>query len=328
MLPYMHLSFCMGGIVMERKHISRRDLMKGVGGVAVGTGLMALAGCAGAGTGAAAGFEGGEPAGRDPSRKTGISLWNQIRTDEYGGMRAETVTIAGYNGDRIHAYTSRPLGEGRYPGVILIAHMPGWDELQLEISRRFTQHGCVVVCPNIYERFGHGLPGEISTAMRAAGGVHDDSVMGDCQGALDYLTSLPYSNGRVGVIGMCSGGRHAFLAGCRVKGLHAAVNCWGGGVVMAQADLTPARPVAPIDLTARLSCPLLGIFGNDDKNPTPEQVNRLEEELKKHGKDYAFHRYDGSGHAFWSYDRDAYRPAQAMDSWAKTFEFFNKHLVV
>ena len=312
---------------MKQKKISRRDLMKGVGGVAVGAGLMTLAGGA-VEAAVAAGLESGVPAKRDHSRKNGISMWNQIRTDEYEGMQAETVTIPGHNGDRIHAYVSRPLREGRYPGVILIAHMPGWDELQLEVSRRFTQHGCVVICPNIYERFGHGLPGEIAAKAREAGGVHDSSVMGDCQGSLDYLTSLPNSNGKVGVIGMCSGGRHAFLAACSLKGIHAVVDCWGGGVVMRQADLTPARPVAPIDLTSRLNCPLLGVFGNDDKNPTPADVDRLEQELKTHGKEYAFHRYDGAGHAFWYYDRDAYRPAQAMDSWGKTLEFFNKHLVV
>jgi carboxymethylenebutenolidase len=253
-------------------------------------------------------------------------MWNQLRTDDYEGMLAETVAISGNDGNRIRAYMSRPLGNGPYPGIILIPHMPGWDELNREAARRFSHHGFVAICPNIYERFGHGLPGEISAKAREAGGVADDSVMGDCEGALDYLTSLPYSNGKVGVIGMCSGGRHAFLAGCRVKGLSAVVDCWGGGVVVPKENLTPARPVAPIDLTSQLSCPLLGIFGNDDKNPTPEQVDQHEEELKKHGKDYAFHRYDGAGHAFWSYDRDAYRPAQAMDSWTKVIEFFNKHL--
>jgi carboxymethylenebutenolidase len=130
----------------------------------------------------------------------------------------------------------------------------------------------------------------------------------------------------VGVIGMCSGGRHAFLAGCKVEGLNAAVDCWGGGVAAAPETLSPARPVAPIDLTADLSCPLLGIFGNDDKSPTPEQVNLHEEALKKHGKNYEFHRYDGAGHAFWSYDREAYRPQQAMDSLEKVFAFFEKYL--
>ena len=241
-------------------------------------------------------------------------------------MLAETVIMQGFEGDYIHAYVSRPLGAGPYPGIILISHMPGWDELNREVARRFTQHGYVAICPNIYERFGHGLPGEIANKAREAGGVTDDSVMEDCEGAVNYLSTLPFSSGKVGVIGMCSGGRHAFLAGCLVKGLSAAVDCWGGRVVMSKDELTPANPVAPIDYTSRLSCPLLGIFGNDDKFPTPQQVDIHEAELKKHNKDYEFHRYDDAGHAFWSYDREAYRPAQAMDSWDKVLGFFDKHL--
>ena len=253
-------------------------------------------------------------------------MWNKLRTDEYDGMLAEVVTMPGYGNDRIHAYYARPLGVGPYPGVILIPHMPGWDELNREITRRFAQHGYAALCPNIYERFGHGYPDEIAIKAREAGGVPDDCVMGDSAGALDYLTAQPYSNGRVGIIGMCSGGRHAFLAGCRVKGLGAAVDCWGGGVVMNDEDLCPERPVAPIDLTGDLACPLLGIFGNDDFSPTQDQVNQHEEALKKHGKDYTFHRYDGAGHGFWGYTRDMYRPEQAMDSWEKVFGFFEKHL--
>ena len=313
---------------MEHKKISRRKLIKsvgaGVGGAVLGSGFMGLSGCDTTVSSGFEGFEGSVPAKWDHSME--ISMWNQIATDDYEGMLAEAVTLPGYNGDSIHAYISRPLGKGPYPGVILIPHMPGWDEWCMETVRRFTHHGIVAICPNIYERHGHGLPSEVSGRMRQAGGVTDDSVMGDCEGALNYLTSLQYSNGRIGVIGMCSGGRHAFLAGCRVKGLSAAVDCWGGGVVMSPEDMTPARPVAPIDLTSQLSCPLLGIFGNDDRSPSPEQVDLHEDELKKHGKDYVFHRYDGAGHGFWYYDREAYRPVQAMDSWAKVFEFFNKHL--
>ena len=253
-------------------------------------------------------------------------MWNQWRTDEYNGMLAETIPMTGYNGDSINAYFSRPLGSGPYPGVIIIPHMPGWDELNFEIARRFTHHGYLAICPNIYQRAGHGKPAEVVMKLRESGGVSDDSVMGDCEGALSYLTSLPYASGKVGVIGMCSGGRHSFLAGCRVQGLSAAVDCWGGRVVASAEELSPNNPVAPIDLTSQLGCPLLGIFGNDDRSPTPEQVDIHEAELKKHGKDYEFHRYDGAGHAFWSYDREAYRQAQAMDSLEKTLAFFDKHL--
>jgi len=253
-------------------------------------------------------------------------MWNQLQTNAYEGMLAETVTVPGFNGDGIRNYFSRPLGAGPYPGVVLIHHLPGWDELNREVARRFTQHGFMAICPNINQRFGEGTPDEVAAATRAAGGVSDDSVMADVQGAVDFLKSLPYSNGRVGVIGMCSGGRHAFLAGCRVKGLSAVAECWGGRVVMSKDELTPATPVAPIDLTEQLSCPMIGIFGNDDRFPSPEQVDQHEAALKKFGKDYVFHRYDGCGHAMWNYTRDAYRPEAAMDSWNKVLAFFDEHL--
>ena len=253
-------------------------------------------------------------------------MWNTIRTDAYEGMLAETVVMPGHKGDRIRAYFSRPLGEGPFPGITLIPHMPGWDEFCRETARRFSQHGYLVLCPDIYFRFGHGAPEEVATRARGAGGVSDESVMGDCKGSLNLLKSLPYSNGRVGVIGMCSGGRHAFLAACQLKGFAAAGDCWGGGVVASKDELTAERPVAPIDLTWQLNCPLLGIFGNEDRSPTAAQVDMHEEELRKHGKEYQFYRYDDAGHGIWYYHTPLYRPRQAMDSWEKTFEFFERHL--
>jgi carboxymethylenebutenolidase len=253
-------------------------------------------------------------------------MWNKIKTDEYEGMLAETITMTGYNGDRVRAYFSRPLGPGPFPGITLIPHMPGWDEFCRESARRFTQHGYLVLCPDIFYRFGHGSPEEVAAKAREAGGVPDDCVMGDSEGALHHLQSLPYSNGRVGVIGMCSGGRHAFLAACRVKGFDAAVDCWGGGVVASKEELSAARPVAPIDYTAQLDCPLLGLFGNEDRSPTAAQVDIHEAELKKHGKNYQFYRYDDAGHGIWYYHTPMYRSQQAMDSWEKTFAFFEEHL--
>ena len=253
-------------------------------------------------------------------------MWNQWNTATYDGMTAEVIAMKGDKDDFINAYLARPMGPGPYPGIVLVNHMPGWDELYREFTRRFAQHGYVAICPNIFQRFGHGTPEEVSAKVRGAGGVPDDSVVGDCKAAMELLKSLPYSNGRVGITGTCSGGRHSFLVACRVQGFDAVVECWGGNVVMPPDRLTPQQPKAPIDYTEGLSCPILGIFGNDDQSPSPDQVNQHEAELKKHGKDYVFHRYDGAGHGFWYHDRANFRPEQAMDSWRKTFEFFNKHL--
>jgi carboxymethylenebutenolidase len=249
-----------------------------------------------------------------------------IRTELYEGMLAETITIHGAGGDVLNAYFARPLGPGPFPGIVLIHHMPGWDEWYREVTRKFAFHGYAALCPNLYYREGHGTPEDVAAKVRGAGGVPDDQVVGDVAGARNTLRSLPYSSGKVGVFGTCSGGRHAFLAACRVAGFDAAVDCWGGRVVMAAEELTPKQPVAPIDYTADLSCPLLGLFGEEDRSPTPEQVAQHERELAKHGKTYEFHMYPGAGHGFFYYDRAAYRQQQAVDGWSKVFAFLARHL--
>jgi carboxymethylenebutenolidase len=247
-------------------------------------------------------------------------------TNMYEGMLAETVAMHGASGDVINAYFARPLGPGLFPGVVLIHHAPGWDEWYREATRRFAHHGYATISPNLYFRAGHGTPEDVGAKARADGGVPDDQAVGDVEGAMRFLRSLPYLNGKVGVMGTCSGGRQTFLTACRVKGFDAAVECWGGRVVMAKEELTPKQPVAPIDYTKDLSCPLLGLFGEEDKSPSPEQVDLHEQELKKHGKTYEFHRYPKAGHGFFYYDRQNYRQEQAVDGWKKVFAFLEKYL--
>lgn len=253
-------------------------------------------------------------------------MWNTFQTDAYEGMIAETIGITGHEGKTVHAYYSRPIGDGPFPGILLIHHMPGWDEYTRETARRFTAHGYSVICPNLYEDFGHGTPEEVVERAQAEGGMDDKNVMADCSGALNFLHNQTNASGKVGVIGMCSGGRHTFLAACTLDGIDAAVDCWGGGVVCQPEQLTPQRPVQPLDYAENLSCPLLGIFGNEDKSPTPEDVDTLEARLKELGKTYEFHRYDGAGHGFWYYHRAMYRQEQAMDSLEKVFQFFERYL--
>src|ERR671928_1835238 len=122
----------------------------------------------------------------------------------YEAMSAETVLMRGHEDDLIDAYLARPSGPGPYPGVVVIHHMPGWDEATKEITRKFAHHGYVAVCPNLHHREGPGSPDDLAAAVRAAGGVPDDRCMGDIEGALKYLRALPYHNGKIGIIGFCS----------------------------------------------------------------------------------------------------------------------------
>ena len=250
-----------------------------------------------------------------------------MRTDDYEGLVAETVSIAGAGGDAIHSYWARPAGAGPFPGIVLLHHMPGWDEWYKEVTRKFAYHGVAAISPDLYCRVGHGSPDDVAAKARAEGGVPDDQVVFDAAGAADFLRSQPTSNGKVAVFGTCSGGRHAYLAACRSTVFDACLDLWGGNVVMSPEDLSDKRPVPPIEYTVDLACPLLGLFGNDDQSPPPDQVDRHEEELKRLGKEYEFHRYDGAGHGFFYYFRpQAYRAEQALDGWEKVFDFLRRYV--
>jgi carboxymethylenebutenolidase len=245
----------------------------------------------------------------------------------YDGLHAETVNFRGHNGDQSEAYYARSNRSGKVPGVVVIHHAPGFDDWTTEVVNKFAHNGYASIAPNLYVRFGAGSPDDVAARARPAGGASDAEVMGDVAGAMAYLRAQPNSNGKIGVIGFCSGGRHVYLAACTLPNIDAAVDCWGGRVIVHDpADISPKRPVAPIDLTASMTAPLLGIFGNDDQNPSRDDVNKTEEVLKKLGKSYEFHRYDGAGHAFFAWDRPSYRQAQAVDAWGKVFAFYNKYL--
>lgn len=95
---------------------------------------------------------------------------------------------------------------------------------------------------------------------------------------------------------------------------------------MSEADLSPNQPVSPLEYTRGLNCPLPGLFGEEDTSPTPEQVARHEQELKRLGKNYEFHMYPGAGHGFFYHNRPNYRQAQAVDGWNKVFAFLGKNL--
>ena len=151
---------------------------------------------------------------------------------------------------------------GKHPGVVLIHHLPGWDEWSTEATRKLAHHGFATICPHLYFRDGPGSPDDIGARVRAAGGVADAQVMGDAAAARAFLLKQPNCNGKIAVMGFCSGGRHAYLAAIQVPGFNAVVDCWGGSVIVDDPkQLNHKRPVAPIDLTEKLNIPLIGLFG-------------------------------------------------------------------
>ncbi|MGH2873872.1 MAG: dienelactone hydrolase family protein, partial [Solirubrobacteraceae bacterium] len=181
---------------------------------------------------------------------------------------AETIEITGQGGDPIEAYAARPAGDGPRGGIVVIHHMPGYDRASKEIVRRFAELGYDTVMPNLYSREAPGAaPDDAAATARALGGVPDERLVGDVDGAASWLRELDSSNGKVGVIGYCSGGRQSVLAACNLE-LDAAVDCYGAYVTGTPPDGFPLKITNLVDQLPRLSCPLLGLFGNDDQHPS------------------------------------------------------------
>jgi carboxymethylenebutenolidase len=241
-------------------------------------------------------------------------------------LLAETIMITGHNGDEIEAYSARALDEAPRGGVVVIHHMPGYDAQTKEIARNFAYHGYNAVVPNLYWREAPGAsPDDAAATARANGGVPDEQLVGDVAGAMAYLKGLGNSDGKVGTIGYCSGGRQSFLAAVSLD-LDAAVDCYGAFVVGEIPEGMPLKVTPIVDKTPNLSCPLLGLFGEEDSYPSPAQVAELEEALKANGKTYEFHSYPNAGHAFFAVNRPAYRVEAANDGWEKIFAFYGKYL--
>ncbi len=241
-------------------------------------------------------------------------------------LSAQNVMFTGADGAQINAYQALPAGDGPLGGVLVIHHLPGWDSGTKEITRRFAANGYNAICPNLYARQGLDVdPDDAAAATREGGGIPDGQFVGDADGAIKALRALPTSNGKVGVIGYCSGGRHSFLTAVSLP-VDAAVDCYGAFVTGTVPEGFPLKVTALVDRTPQLTSPLLGLFGNEDQFPNPEQVDELEVALKAAGKVYEFHRYDGAGHAFFSVDRPAYRPEAAVDGWQRIFEWYGRYL--
>lgn len=242
-------------------------------------------------------------------------------------LRADTIRLAGHGGDEITAYLARPLDGAAHPGVLVIHHMPGWDEATKEITRRFAAHGYIAICPNLHHREGGpgADPDDAAAAARAQGGVPDDRFLGDAAGAIAHLRGLEECTGRVGCIGYCSGGRQSFLGACELD-VDAAVVCYGAFIVGTPPPQIPLRVTPVIDRAPGIRCPILGLFGAEDQHPSPAQVAEIDAELTRLGKQHDFHTYDNAGHGFFAVDRPMYRVEAAQQGWREIWRFFGANL--
>ena len=218
-----------------------------------------------------------------------------------------------------------PEGDGPVPGVVVAQHLPvahmglEKDPFTLDVGKRLAEAGYACVIPYMF----HWWPSDEDIAVKRET-WRDDWAVADMNVAHDLLTGLDRVDAdRIGLLGHCWGGRGAWLGACHNPNYKAVGVFYGGRIKVAMGE----GAVPPLELADRIAGSVIGIFGNDDENPSPADVDDLDAALTAAGVEHEFHRYDGAGHGFQDFNDDnRYRAEATVDAWAKLFAFFNGRL--
>ena len=236
--------------------------------------------------------------------------------------RVETVEVLG---SAMPVLVFEPEGAGSYPGLIVAQHLPiahtglENDPFQVNVGERYAAAGYACAIPYLF----HWWPSDADVEIKRAE-FRDDWTVADLAAAFGLLSANPRVDAaRIGILGHCWGGRVAWLGACHEPRYKACAVFYGGRIKLQFADGAPA----PITLAGNIRCPVLGIFGNEDQGPSPQDVNDYEAALESNGVTHCFHRYDGAGHGFQDFNNtERYRKAQSEDAWQKALAFFGEHL--
>lgn len=245
-------------------------------------------------------------------------------------IRGEDLTFAGSGGTQINGYLARPAAvdaSNRAPAVIVIHEAMGLNEHIRDVANRLANLGYVALGVDLYTREG-GPPEMGEAMMKRLFSMSDATVLGDLEGAADFLRAREDVTGKLGCIGFCMGGRYTLLFAVSGDRLDAAIDCWGGFLDRAtlDQDSTPTRPTPPLQLAPKLGCPLLAAIGAEDHNPSPELGERLRGRAAQSGQEVKVDVYDGAGHAFFADYRPSYAPGPAAKLWREIVPFLQSHL--
>jgi carboxymethylenebutenolidase len=222
---------------------------------------------------------------------------------------AETFQVPGVQG--LSGYLVRPKAGGKHPAVLVIHENRGLNPHIKDVTRRVATEGFVALGLDYLSPIG-GTPADEDKARDMIGTLKGPDIVASGRAAVAALASHPDSTGKVGAVGFC----------------------WGGGAVNSLAVAEPnlgagvayygRQPAA--DQVASIKAPLLLQYGGLDE-PINKGIPDYEAALKKAGKTYEVHIYEGANHAF-NNDTNAarYKKDAADLAWSRTIAFFKKHL--
>jgi len=227
--------------------------------------------------------------------------------------------------DTLRGYAAWPKDGGSVPAIIVLHDVRGLYEHYRDITRRLAAEGFFAFALDLYSREGAPELSDMAAVFRWMRQLPDRRVLDDIQAAVDFLPSrAEVRSSAIGITGFCMGGQYALMAACAVRGLAACV-AWYGMLRYAEKD--DVKPASPLDLAPQLSCPYLGLFGEEDAIIPLADVEELRSTLQRNAKSFELKTYPGAGHAFFNDGRpDAYRPEAASDAWPRALGFFRKHL--
>ncbi|MEE2655820.1 MAG: dienelactone hydrolase family protein [Pseudomonadota bacterium] len=216
-------------------------------------------------------------------------------------------------------YVGEPAGSGPHPIIILTFHRGGMDRFTIESTDRLASEGFFTLAPDFYHRY-KDLEAEEAVKFRL-----DVEVIADIKAAVGHASSLDSANvSQMAIMGHCMGGRTAYLGACALPDtFKLCIPFYSGGVFSSWGD-----GPSVFDRFNCLKCRVHGFYGNEDKNPSPDDVNRFDKRLTELGVEHTFYRYDGAGHAFQNTVNAAnFRPDQSEDAWGKVLKILNAQLM-
>ncbi len=222
-------------------------------------------------------------------------------------------------------YDARPdeAGEVR-AAVVVIQEAFGVNDHIEDVTRRFADAGFHAVAPDLFHRSGGGTApyddfSKVLPLFEGIGG--DDALLADIDAALAHLHEAGWTDGQIGIVGFCFGGRVTMLASLR-RPLGAGVGFYGGGIVTARFPQFPPL----VDEVPALAVPWLGLFGDDDRSIPVEDVEKLRLALNDTAVATDVVRYPEAGHGFHCDQRPDHAEAAARDAWSRTLAWLGVHL--
>jgi carboxymethylenebutenolidase len=250
-------------------------------------------------------------------------LAQAIKTDTDGLVAGEQkIKVAGFD---VPVYEARPATGKDTPIILVISEIWGVHEYIRDSTRRFAKAGYYAIAPELFAREGGvaQLP-DIQDVLKIVLSQKREQTLGDLKAAVDWAKTRPNVKAdKVGVTGWCWGGSTTIQVAATNPDIKAAVAWYGPPARPYQGA---SGPVTGFDLAKDIKVPFLGLFGENDKSPSPEDAKKLGELVKAQNPNIEIVIYPAAGHGFHADYRPSYNKAAADDGWKRCTGWFEKYL--